>query len=122
MNQSIKRISIALAIVAFGLFAWYLFRPLSVIPIPAQFECLNLEDGAFIPLDSFSGKIYGMGLTYAGHIKETASDFDPDIDPPVFIKPYHTILKNGGRVAIPSKNDIKQVMDSLLAHRSPGIF
>ena len=67
---------------AFGL---YLNRDLPHEIKPATFNCLSLNDGTFIDFDTLPNTIYGIGLAYAKHINETASDFDPQGDPPVFI-------------------------------------
>jgi len=55
-------------------------------------------------------------IKYLG-INETASDFDPQGDPPVFIKATQSITKNGSTVKIPSQ----ETMLDALAQLEPGI-
>ncbi len=99
---------------AFGL---YLNRDLPHEIKPATFQCLDLQKGKFMPFDTIPANIYGIGLAYAKHINETASDFDPQGDPPVFIKATQSITKNGSTVKIPSQ----ETMLDALAQLEPGI-
>jgi len=88
--------------------AYYLYRPLSNIPPPADFNCMNISDGNFIPMDSLPSPryIYGMGLTYRDHLIETASEYDPTVLPPIFLKKLHTLTGNGSKVKYPGMYDI----------------
>ena len=61
--------------------------------------------------------IYGIGLAYAKHINETASDFDPQGDPPVFIKASNSIAQNGSTVKIPAQKTMLNAIERL----EPGI-
>lgn len=79
--------------------------------------CLSLQDGYFISLDSLLKNIYGIGLSYAGHIKETASDFDPDIDPPVFKKAITSKSHGGAKVKVPTHEDLIEAIEQI----EPGI-
>ncbi|MEM7436780.1 MAG: fumarylacetoacetate hydrolase family protein [Myxococcota bacterium] len=81
--------------------AAYLFRPLANAPAPASFHCLDLSEGAFVPLEA-PARAYGVGLSYAGHIHETASDFDPDQPPPVFKKHPRAFAGDGATVPLPT--------------------
>ncbi|VAV93333.1 Fumarylacetoacetate hydrolase family protein [hydrothermal vent metagenome] len=100
-----------------GALSWQLFKPLDHEPVPAKFTCLNLGEGEHILSPELSGRVYGVGLSYAGHIKETASDFSPDIAPPIFVKAPHSILRDGGKVAVPSSQEIFAALDRL----EPGL-
>ena len=100
--------------IAFGL---YLNRGLPLEIKPATFQCLNLQEGKFMPFDTVPNNIYGIGLAYAGHINETASDFDPQGDPPVFIKATPSITKNGSAVKIPSQPAMLDALEQL----EPGL-
>lgn len=99
---------------AFGL---YLNRGLPHEIKPATFQCLDLQEGKFMPYDTTPANIYGIGLAYARHINETASDFDPKGDPPVFIKASSSLTKNGSTVKIPTQPTLLQAVEQL----EPGI-
>lgn len=99
-----------LILVAFGL---YLNRGLPHEIKPANFNCLSLDDGIFTDFDTLPNNIYGIGLSYAGHINETANDFDPQGDPPVFIKANNSITKNGSQVKIPSHQTMLDAVEQL---------
>ena len=88
----------------------YLNRGLTHEIKPADFNCFSLEKGTFKDFETLPSNIYGIGLAYAGHINETASDFDPDGDPPVFIKANNSINKDQNNVKIPSR---KRMLDAL---------
>ena len=115
----IKNIGILLGVLVFvvGAIFIYLNRGLPDEIKPANFNCLSLEEGTFKDFDILPSNIYGIGLAYAGHINETASDFDPDGDPPVFIKDNNSIIKSGNKVKIPSR---KRMLDAL-EQLEPGI-
>lgn len=98
-------------------FAWYLNRGLPNEIKPADFNCLSIEDGTFTDFDTLPNNIFGIGLAYAGHINETASDFDPQGDPPVFIKANNSITTNGSQVKIPAQ----QTMLEAVEHLEPGL-
>ena len=89
------------AIVAGAGFLYYLFRPPAVLPQPASGRCLPIgeEDGDLVPLNLAPAHIYGMGLTYSGHIAETASSFNPIESPPIF--PIDTASLNHHNVNVP---------------------
>ncbi len=88
--------------------AVYLLRPLPVEPRPAPFVCLDLADGEFQPFVPRPEHIYGVGLAYAGHINETASDFTPGAAPPIFPKLPRTLTGEGAAVRIPASADLIQ--------------
>ncbi|MBT8220985.1 MAG: fumarylacetoacetate hydrolase family protein [Bacteroidia bacterium] len=113
----ILAISLAILIVIVVLFGLFLNRGLKYAPQPAQFECLDISDGAFITYDTFPKHIYGIGLAYAGHINETAADFDPKTDPPIFRKAIGSLLINGGDIRTPDRNEMFGALEKL----EPGI-
>ncbi len=98
-----------LAIAAFG---YFLLRPLSQVPVPADFQCYDIGQGAYVPLDA-STHAFGVGLSYAGHIEETASSFDPDAAPPVFVKSRISFARSGAEVPFPTPALLIESADSL---------
>ena len=94
-------------------FFMYLNRGLPHEIKPAEFNCLSLDQGTFRNFDTVPNNIYGVGLAYAGHINETASQFDPQGDPPVFIKAKNSIVKNGSKVKIPSQQTMLDAVEEL---------
>ncbi len=99
-----------LIMIAFGL---YLNRGLPHEIKPAAFNCLSLDDGIFTDFDTLPNNMYGIGLAYAGPLNETASDFDPQGDPPVFIKANNSITKNGSLVKIPAHQTMLNAVEQL---------
>jgi 2-keto-4-pentenoate hydratase/2-oxohepta-3-ene-1,7-dioic acid hydratase in catechol pathway len=104
-----KKILVAVTsvlLVTFTLFYFYLDRGLSQEIKPASFTCLKSEHGDFSQEKLEYKKIYGIGLVYAKHINETASDFDPSVGPPVFRKHILSLAKGAGSVAIPTPSQL----------------
>ena len=95
--MKVALIVLAIVLALIGLLAFHLFRPLRARPVPADFECYDLDQGAYIPLE-VPPHAFGIGLSYAGHIEETASDFDPDSSPPVFVKRPSATSRDAARV------------------------
>ena len=110
-------IFLSLLLIAFLAFWLYLNRDLKHEIKPANFTCLDIKEGQFAPFDTIPENIYGIGLAYAGHINETASDFDPKIDPPIFKKALNSRTGDGASVKIPSHSEILQALEQL----EPGI-
>lgn len=113
--MSTKKIILAtLAALIAGL-ALYLFRPLSNIPAPADFTCIDIADGSFVAMDSLPEPqhIYGMGLTYSQHLKETAAEFNPGELPPIFLKKAHSIGEDEDPVRLPSAEEMIQAAQEL---------
>ncbi|MBX2874950.1 MAG: fumarylacetoacetate hydrolase family protein [Saprospiraceae bacterium] len=108
--MSIKKILLAVLFVCIAGLAIYLFRPLSNVPSPAEFTCFGLEDGTFMAMDSLPAPqhIYGMGLTYSQHLKETAADFNPGAIPPIFHKKRQSLSRDGDEVKLPSTEQLIQ--------------
>lgn len=93
----------------------YLFTPLSRVPRPADFlfKWTDPADGRFEKLELAPGNIYGMGLTYAQHLKETGSEFDPGAPPPVFRKDAIALNDTGSPVKIPGRAAIIAAADEI---------
>lgn len=68
----------------------HLTRPFLTYPEPADVTCLDPREGRFAPLGE-PGVVYGLGLSYAGHIAESPGLYDPETGPPVFRKRPHTV-------------------------------
>jgi 2-keto-4-pentenoate hydratase/2-oxohepta-3-ene-1,7-dioic acid hydratase in catechol pathway len=60
--------------------------------------------------------IYGVGLSYAQHIEETASSWAPDRPPPVFRKAL-TALNRGTNIPYPSRQDFLTMAEEV----EPGL-
>lgn len=101
-------ILLSLIVLCLAGLAYYLFRPLSNIPPPADFSCVAITDGKFIHRDSLPKPqhIFGMGLTYSQHLKETASEYDPAIPPPIFKKKLHTLTSHQSKVQLPTRAEL----------------
>lgn len=112
--MSIKKILLAVVLIGLIGLAYYLFRPLSVVPTPAEFTCLDIKDGTYISKDSLPApsNIYGMGLTYSNHLIETAAEYDPKALPPIFKKELESITSTQAKVKFPTReqmiNDVEQ--------------
>ncbi|MBW1876010.1 MAG: hypothetical protein JRI98_11685, partial [Deltaproteobacteria bacterium] len=92
--------------------AYYLFRPLSRKPQPARFLCYDIAEGSYLPLDP-PPQAFGIGLSYAAHIEETASKFDPNAPPPIFRKHPRALVRTGAEVVMPGTNELVAAADSL---------
>ncbi len=68
----------------------HLTRPFLTYPAPADVTCLDPSRGRFAPLGE-PGAVYGLGLSYAGHIAESPGLYDPDAGPPLFRKRPHSV-------------------------------
>lgn len=102
----------ALLLLSVAVLVYFLFRPLSDAPVPAKLQCYDLGQGAYIPLDAPT-QAFGIGLSYAGHIEETASSFDPDASPPVFVKSRGSFARTGARVPFPTPRVLIERADAL---------
>ncbi len=103
-------------LVGLGALAFYLFRPLSAQPTPADFECYDLGQGAYVPLDT-PPHAFGVGLSYAAHIQETASEFDSQAAPPVFEKHPQAMTRSGADVRMPNADQLIAAADEF----EPGL-
>ncbi len=106
LNKSTKILAISLLSIL-SLFGFFLFRPIPIKPLPANFKVLSLSEGKFESFVPEPGNIYGMGLVYSNHIMETAASFDPKLPPPIFTKNLHTLSKNSEFVSYPSEESLK---------------
>ncbi|MFH1753970.1 MAG: fumarylacetoacetate hydrolase family protein [Candidatus Omnitrophota bacterium] len=77
-------------------------------PRPASFAHLWTEEshGQIAPFTVKPKNIYGMGLTYASHLKEIGQKFDPDIPPAIFKKGLVALNQDGSPVKIPTRDEI----------------
>ena len=96
--------------------AYYLFRPLAHKPKPARFQCYDITEGSYVPLDP-PPQAFGIGLSYAAHIEETASTFDPNATPPIFRKRPGALVRTGAEVVMPGTNELVAAAESL----EPGL-
>jgi 2-keto-4-pentenoate hydratase/2-oxohepta-3-ene-1,7-dioic acid hydratase in catechol pathway len=103
-------------IIALGALAFYLLRPLRVKPTPAEFVCYEPGQGAYVPLE-VPPRAFGIGLSYAAHIEETASSFDPEATPPVFEKWPSAVARTGAEVRVPPTDDLINAADAF----EPGL-
>lgn len=109
----------AVAVIAVTALTYWLFRPLPNAPEPAAFHCLPTgpNDGTLFALDLSPARVIGMGMTYSGHIAETASTYDPELPPPVFAKAQGSILEGRDIVAMPAREDFLRMAERL----EPGL-
>lgn len=107
---------VAVLLLSIAALGYFLLRPLSNEPVPTEFQCYDLGQGAYVPLDA-PNQAFGVGLSYAAHIQETASSFDPDDVPPVFKKSLVGLVRSGANVAFPSPEVLIQTADFL----QPGL-
>jgi 2-keto-4-pentenoate hydratase/2-oxohepta-3-ene-1,7-dioic acid hydratase in catechol pathway len=91
----------------------------SHLPKPADFVRVGVQksEGRLVPLELHPESIFGMGLTYADHIKETGSHFDPRKAPPVFRKKMVSFNPCARPVRVPSRRDLINCADSV----EPGL-
>jgi 2-keto-4-pentenoate hydratase/2-oxohepta-3-ene-1,7-dioic acid hydratase in catechol pathway len=111
----------AISIIIVGLIIscvfWYLFRPLTEHPQPAALVTMGVKDGIFQPFPKTIGNIYGIGLSYAKHIEETASEYDRTSDPVVFEKNIKSLKIQGGITPVPGISDLLAAADEI----EPGL-
>jgi len=93
-------LSILLAVAAAALWL-VLFRPFLAYPLPADLVCLDEAEGETKPLAP-PRLVYGLGLSYAGHIAESPGLYDPETGPPVFRKRSHAV-NFGDEILYPSR-------------------
>ncbi len=90
-------------------FGGYLFIPPCYDQLkPADFDCLTSaeDEGDLLPLALNPKNIYGMGLTYSEHIKETASPYNPQTPPVIFRKERISLGPAGGEVKVPARQEV----------------
>jgi len=91
----------------------YLDRALPKKIKPANLTCLTAEQGYLTQGNIEFKNIYGIGLAYANHINETASDFNPTSDAPVFKKNTLSVIKTNSHVNIPTQAELLKAVDKL---------
>ena len=115
MNYTIRNLAVLISILmglslaSFG----YLNRALPEEIKPADLSCLAENDGVFLDESIQYKNIYGIGLSYANHINETASNYNRNVGPPVFEKALISLTKNGSNVAMPSQQQLLQSVESV---------
>jgi 2-keto-4-pentenoate hydratase/2-oxohepta-3-ene-1,7-dioic acid hydratase in catechol pathway len=110
MRRTLLGVAVVLLLCVAAL-GYFLLRPLSHVPVPADFQCYDLGQGAYVPLDAPT-QAFGVGLSYAGHIEETASSFDPDAAPPVFVKGRSSLVRSGAQVPFPTPEVLIESADA----------
>ncbi len=100
---------VLIALLALG---YYLFRPLAHKPVPARLHCYDIAQGSYVSLEA-PPEAFGVGLSYAAHIEETASSFDPHAAPPIFRKDPKALVRTDATVAMPTPKQIAQAANAL---------
>jgi len=103
-------------LIALLVVGYHLFRPLAHKPVPARLHCYDIAQGSYIPLEA-PPDAFGIGLSYAAHIEETASTFDPNVMPPIFRKDPSALVRTDATVLIPSTKQIRDAAEAL----EPGL-
>ena len=86
MSYRLKLGALAAALILVS-WLWTEARADAVIPAPAAHVCLELTEGDFEPLAPPT-RVFGAGLTYAEHLRETGQAPRPGAPPPIFEKTY----------------------------------
>ena len=110
---AIAGIVVLIALLALG---YYLLRPLPHKPVPADFHCYDTDQGSYVTLEA-PPQAFGIGLSYAAHIEETASKFDPNASPPIFRKHPRALVRTGAEVAMPGPAELIAAAEAL----EPGL-
>jgi len=105
-----------LVLIALLVLGYYLFRPLAQKPTPARLHCYDVAQGSYVPLEA-PPDAFGIGLSYAAHIEETASTFDPNASPPIFRKDPSALVRADSTVMMPSAEQIREAAEAL----EPGL-
>jgi 2-keto-4-pentenoate hydratase/2-oxohepta-3-ene-1,7-dioic acid hydratase in catechol pathway len=84
----------------------FLFRPFLEYPLPAKLTCLDASAGVGQPLGD-PGDVYGLGLSYAGHIAESPGLYDPESGPPIFRKRLQAVNQSD-EIVYPSREVLLQ--------------
>jgi 2-keto-4-pentenoate hydratase/2-oxohepta-3-ene-1,7-dioic acid hydratase in catechol pathway len=97
----------------------YIFWPMIYSPIPANFECLSVNNttGKLVPLQLDSNNVYGIALTYPGIIYQTGSEYHPESMPPVFRK-LQQAINTGSVVKYPNQKTLLDQIEKIEA----GLF
>ena len=100
-----------LLILGLGSLGLYLFRPFLDYPKPAELVCLDPSEGHFEPLRP-PGQVYGLGLSYAGHIAEAPGLYNPGEGPLAFRKHVHAV-NYSDEIVYPSREALLQAVRNL---------
>lgn len=94
----------------------YIFWPMINSPIPANFECLPIENttGKLVPLQLDYNNVYGIALTYSGIIYQTGSEYHPESIPPVFRK-LQQAINTGSVVKYPNQKTLLDQIEKIEA-------
>ena len=103
MKRSLA-VSFVLLVIAVLWLVLFLFRPFLSYPSPVQLTCLDPEAGTIESLGP-PHRVFGLGLSYAGHIAESPGLYDPDSGPPVFKKRLRSVNRSD-RIPYPSREDL----------------
>ncbi|MCP4908336.1 MAG: fumarylacetoacetate hydrolase family protein [bacterium] len=110
-SGKIAGLGIVLVAVLGSVLALYLFRPFLALPSPAKVACLDPSAGRFVPLPE-SREVYGLGLSYAGHIAESPGLYEPGEPPPVFRKGRRAVNRSG-EIPVPDRGTVFETLSSL---------
>ena len=104
------------AVVALAAFAAGCATPPA--PLPAV-GCVDIDarHGRFLPLELCPARVYGIGLSYAGHAGETGAQTGAEAQPPVFRKSPGSLNAEGRPVRVPSRARLVDALDRL----EPGL-
>jgi 2-keto-4-pentenoate hydratase/2-oxohepta-3-ene-1,7-dioic acid hydratase in catechol pathway len=117
-----KKLLLLVFIISITTIVYLLNRPISNPPKPANFICLNKEDGSFRDFDSIK-HIYGFGLSYRQHIIQTAASYNPTDTPPVFKKSINSIITHENEmVSIPSNTALQNALNNIESGLSEKII
>ena len=116
MRQKLARLAIyllaSLGVIVASLFL-YLDRGLGQNISPTQFDCVRAYQGDFLKEPITFKTLWGVGLSYADHINETASQFDPAQPPPVFRKDLASLAYEGASINLPDHRELLAALKKL---------
>jgi len=110
-SGKIAGLGVTLIAVLGSVLALYLFRPFLVLPSPANVACLDPSAGRFVPLPE-PREVYGLGLSYAGHIAESPGLYEPGEPPPVFRKGQRSVNRTG-EIPVPDRGVVLETLSAL---------
>ena len=110
-------ILVVVILLGLGLFWLYLNRRPKHEAVPAEFTCVDLKAGRFSSFKPSPKRIFGIGLSYANHINEVASDVKPNVPPPIFRKSVSSLIPHGSSVQLPPEEEMIDSLEKL----EPGI-
>lgn len=86
---------------------------------PPTVRCVDIDArcGQFLPLVLRPARVYGIGLSYAGHAAETGGRSDASVRPPVFKKSPSSLNASGRPVHTPSRAALIETLERL----EPGL-